>query len=252
MLIQTEGLNILTDPIWSKRASPFKWFGPKRFSHPGITFENLPKIDLVLISHNHYDHLDLSTIQKLWLRDAPTFIAPLGNDAIIRKKHPDIYIKTLDWHEMVEISEHVKIHLQPAQHWSARGILDWNKALWGAFVVEAKGGNIYFGGDTGYGDGHIFRNALQKFGEFRLALLPISPFESQKFIHYAHMNPHDAVLAYKDLGKPYTAAIHAQAFQLGKDRQVEPATILSNTLKKNHLEEGKFRSLLVGESWSIP
>jgi L-ascorbate metabolism protein UlaG (beta-lactamase superfamily) len=252
MLIQTESINILTDPIWSKRASPFKWFGPKRFSKPGIRFEDLPKIDVILISHNHYDHLDLITIQKLWLRDNPRIIAPLGNDAIIKKKNGSIVVETLDWDESISIKHQVYVHLQPAQHWSARGILDRNKALWGAFVIETKDGNIYFGGDTGYGDGHIFRDVFKKFGKFRLAMLPISPFESKRFMHYAHMNPNDAVLAYKDLGEPYTVAIHAQTFQLGQKIDVAPAIILSNALKKHHLAEGKFRSLLIGESWTIP
>lgn len=252
VFIQTQGLNILTDPIWSKRASPFKWFGPKRFSNPGIAFENLPKIDLILISHNHYDHLDLNTIEKIWLRDQPRIIAPLGNDAIIKSKKAAISVETLDWHQSISFKENVTIHLEPTQHWSARGILDINKALWGAFVIETNGGNIYFAGDTGYGDGGIFHKAFEKFGEFRLALLPIGAYEPRWLMRYAHMNPEEAVLAYKDLGQPYTAAIHFQTFRLGDEGHNEPGITLMQALKKFNLIENKFRSLEIGETWVVP
>ena len=252
MLIQTAGLNILTDPIWSKRASPFKWFGPKRYTKPGISFEGLPKIDLILISHNHYDHLDLHTIRKLWVRDRPKIIAPLGNDTIIQSSQADIAVETLDWYQSITFNKNVSIHLEPAQHWSARGILDKNKALWGAFVIQTPGGNIYFAGDTGYGNGELFRQTLQRFKNFRLAMLPIGAYEPLWFMHYAHMNPEDAVSAYKDLGEPYTAAIHHQTFKLGDEGQNDPTTILNQALKKLDRNEKKFRSLHVGESWIIP
>lgn len=252
MLIQTQGLNILTDPIWSNRASPFQWFGPKRLCTPGITFENLPPIDLILISHNHYDHLDLNTIHKIWSRDTPRIIAPLGNDTVIQLKLPRIPVETLDWHQCITFLDEVNIHLEPSQHWSARGILDKNKALWGAFVIETKGGNIYFGGDTGYGDGSTFRKTRERFGKFRLAFLPIGAYEPQWFMNYAHMSPEDAALAYKDLAEPYTAAIHFQTFRLGDEGHTEPNTILDEVLKRLHLNDKKFRSLDIGEAWFIP
>lgn len=252
MLIQTQGLNILTDPIWSSRASPFDWFGPKRYYHPGISFDHLPKIDLILISHNHYDHLDIKTIFRIWSRDRCRIMAPLGNDTVICSKHKTIQVETLDWHEYIPFNKNVNIHLEPAQHWSARGVLDKNKALWGAFVIETKGGNIYFSGDTGYGNGHIFKEAHKRFGMFRLAMLPIGAYEPQWFMKYAHMNPQEAVKAYQDLGEPYTVAIHFETFRLGDEKQEDPKKVLSETLKKFHLNKNKFRTLNIGEFWMIP
>lgn len=252
MLIQTQSLNIITDPIWSKRASPFKWLGPKRFNSPGIAFENLPKVDIILISHNHYDHLDLNTIHKIWLRDRPRIIAPLGNDAVIHSKKSFIPVDALDWHQSISINEAIRIHLEPAQHWSARGILDRNKALWGAFVIETPGGNIYFAGDTGYGDGSTFRNTYQRFKSFRFAMLPIGAYEPQWFMNYAHMGPQDAVLAYQDLGEPYAAAIHFQTFKLGDEGKNEASLILKKTLVGSKLNPHKFRSLRIGEAWIVP
>lgn len=252
MLIQTQGLNILTDPIWSGRASPLKWLGPKRFYAPGIAFEQLPKIDLILISHNHYDHLDIKTISRIWTRDRCRIIAPLGNDAIIRSKHNAIKVETLDWHESIPFNKNITVHLEPAQHWSARGVLDKNKALWGAFVIETKGGNIYFSGDSGYGDGHLFQNTLKRFGEFRFAMLPIGAYEPAWFMNYAHMSPLEAVKAHKDLGEPYTAAIHFQTFRLGDEKQGDPKEFLFKTLKKFRLDKNKFRALNIGEAWEVP
>lgn len=252
MLIQTDGLNILTDPIWAKRASPFKWIGPKRYANPGISLDHLPKIDIILISHNHYDHMDLHTIKKLWIRDKPRIITPLGNDTIIQANHNAIEVETLDWQQSIFINDTMRIHLQPAQHWSARGILDRNKALWGAFVIEAKGGNIYFAGDSGYGKGDIFRDTLKRFGSFRFAMIPIGAYEPQWFMSYAHMNPEEAVLVHKDLDRPYTAAIHFHTFKLGSEGRDEPMTVLNESLKKFNLDENRFRSLKIGEHWMIP
>lgn len=252
MFIQTQGINILTDPIWSRRASPFNWFGPKRSYPPGIPFDYLPKIDLILISHNHYDHLDINTISRIWSRDRCKIIAPLGNDAVIHSKHKTIQVEILDWYESLVFNENVNIHLEPAQHWSARGVWDKNKALWGAFVIETKGGNIFFSGDTGYGNGHIFKDAKKRFGKFRFAMLPIGAYEPQWFMSYAHMSPQEAVKAYKDLGQPYTAAIHFQTFRLGDEGQEDPKNYLSQTLKKWDLDENKFRALNIGEAWMIP
>jgi len=252
MLIQTQGLNILTDPIWSDRASPSQYFGPVRYSDPGIVFESLPRIDLVLISHNHYDHLDLSTLEKLWRKDRPLIIAPLGNEIIIQSKDPSIQVKTLDWHQAIKVGNNVSIHLTPTQHWSGRGFFDRNKALWGAFVISTTGGNIYFCGDSGYGSGYSFREALKQFGSFRFAMLPIGAYEPRWFMEYSHMNPEEAALAYKDLGEPYTVGIHFLTFRLADEGFYEPGGLLKEICKKRGVSQERFRTLKIGGSWMVP
>lgn len=254
VLIQTQNMNILTDPIWSERASPFQWLGPKRRAAPGISWQQLPKIDLILISHSHYDHLDIPTLKKLWDRDKPTILTPLGNDAIIHSKHPEIKVQALDWHQSKTIGEdeRVKVYLEPAQHWSSRNLWDHDKALWGAFVIDSPSGKIYFAGDTGYGDGEPFRQALQKFGEFRFAMLPVGAYEPRWFMKYAHMSPEDAILAYHDLGEPYTMGVHVGTFQLSDEGYEDPSQDLAIAKQKYNVGNQLFRILKVGEVWDIP
>ncbi|MCE5318050.1 MAG: MBL fold metallo-hydrolase [Parachlamydia sp.] len=251
VLIQTEGLNILTDPVWSLRASPFSWVGPKRVCPPGIPFENLPEIDLILISHCHYDHLDLPSILKLWKWDRPKIIAPLGNDAIIQRYRPEIPVDTLDWHQSRSF-ENMTIHLEPLQHWSARTMWDRNQALWGAFILQTKNGSIYFAADTGYGGGHFFREAYHKFGAFRLALLPFGTYEPRWFMHYGHMNPEEAVLAHQDLGSPNTLGIHFGTFHLSDESYDAPLQALREAMIKYGIDENHFRALKNGTAWEIP
>lgn len=248
VLIQTEGLNILTDPLWSLRASPFRWIGPKRVAPPGIPFESLPEIDLILISHCHYDHLDLPSILRLWKWDKPKIIAPLGNDAIIQRRFPAIAVETLDWHQSLAF-KNCALHLEPLQHWSARSLWDRNQALWGAFIIQTASGSIYFAADTGYGP--HFREAYQKFGPFRLAVLPIGAYEPRWFMQYAHMNPEEAVLAHRDLGSPYTLGIHYGTFHLSDESYDAPLNALKQASQTYSLNDGVFRTLKIGESWTL-
>jgi L-ascorbate metabolism protein UlaG (beta-lactamase superfamily) len=213
-LIQTNGLNILTDPVWSDRASPVSFAGPKRVIDPGIKFKDLPPIDLVWISHNHYDHLDLETIELLWKKHKPRIITPLGNDTIIKKYNSNIEVEAYDWGDEVIINDSMKFHIEPMQHWSSRWVLDRNKALWAAVNIETKSGNIYFVGDSGYGNGRYFKKAKEKFGKFRLALLPMGAYEPRWFMQYAHMDPFDMIKAHIDLGKPFTVPSHYDVFKL--------------------------------------
>ncbi len=252
VLIQTHCLNILTDPIWAKHASPFNlgWPGIKRVCNPGIAFDDLPKIDLVLISHNHYDHLDIKLIKRLWRRDNPLIITPLGNDTIIQAKDPLIKVETLDWHESYKVNHQVKVHLEPIQHWSGRSFWDRNKALWGAFVIEAGADKIFFCGDSGYHQ-KLFQDVRQKFGSFRLAMLPIGAYEPRWFMQYAHMNPEEAVLAHQDLGAPNTLSIHFQTFQLTDESYFDPVKDLTIAMKKHHIDSNRFRVLQVGKTWYV-
>jgi L-ascorbate metabolism protein UlaG (beta-lactamase superfamily) len=250
VLIQIAGLNILTDPLWAKRASPFSFIGPKRITEAGIKLEDLPKIDLILISHNHYDHLDLKTVEKIASRDKPQIIVPLGNDTIIKNYNSSIAVTAADWDDVIVINEKVKIHLEPAQHWSARGLFDRNKALWCAFTIETIYGNIYFAGDTGFND--HFAIAKQKHKKFRLALIPIGAFQPEWFMKNAHVNPVEAVQAFEDLGADYALAIHYGAFKLADDGYHTPAQEINKLYGLGKITPERFKLLDVGKYWFVP
>jgi L-ascorbate metabolism protein UlaG (beta-lactamase superfamily) len=174
VLIQAAGRNLLVDPVWSERASPFGFVGPKRVNAPGVAFEHLPPIDDVLLTHNHYDHLDMPTMQRLWARDRPRIIAPLGNDAVVTRSQPEIVVETHDWREEVEIGGDATFWLHPADHWSARGVADRRMALWCVYVIATRVGAVYVARDTGYGDGRIFLEIAERRPVIDVAILPVS------------------------------------------------------------------------------
>ncbi len=254
-LIQTQGINILTDPVWSDRASPISFAGPKRVIDPGIKFEDLPPIDVVWISHNHYDHLDIDTIKKLWAVHKPRIITPLGNDTIIHSYDDEIKVEAYDWGDNVAITKDLKFYIEPMQHWSARGIFDRNKALWAALVIETNGGNIYFIGDSGYGEGRYFKRAKEKYGSFRLALLPMGAYEPRWFMKYAHMNPEEMVYAHWDLGSPWTVPSHYDVFKLTDEGRGEALKELEKARNNHSSQYGtmhKIKAMKVGEFWQVP
>lgn len=250
VLIQTQGINILTDPIWSERASAVSWAGPRRVHPPGILWEELPPIDVVLISHNHYDHLDLPTLARLSKRvSPPKIIVPLGNKTVLAKE--GIEAEEYDWGGGLRISEEVKITLEPMHHWSARTLLDRNRSLWAAYVIETKAGNIYFVGDSGYGEGENFRTVLKKYKAFRFAIVPMGSYDPEWFMSYSHMNPEEMLQAYEDLGKPFLLPTHHMVFPLADTGYGEPQRRLELALK-NDAEAGKrIRILHPGQNWVI-
>ena len=251
-LIQIEGLNILTDPVWSDRASPLSWIGPKRVHLPGIRVENLPKIDLILVSHNHYDHLDLKTISMIYHRDHPQIITPLGNDTIIERFDRNIKVQAYDWGDGPVINDSIQIALEPVQHWSSRGIFDRNHALWSAFVIKTSTGNIVFLGDCGYGDGVFFKQMKQKYNAFRLALIPIGAFRPEWMMKYAHMSPKEAIDSFKDLGALYGVPMHHSTFPLADDGYSEALELFHQECLKTNLSTDVFKSLKIGEHWYVP
>ena len=247
LLIQAAGRNILIDPVWSPRASPVSFAGPKRVNDPGIAYDTLPPIDVVLVSHNHYDHLDGATLIALATPHRPRIIAPLGNDTIIRSYDKRLGVETHDWHTRVDLGDGLAVTLLPSRHWSARGLLDRNKALWAAFVIETPAGRIYHVADSGYGDGHYFRTARQRYGPFRLAILPIGAYEPRWFMRDQHMNPEEAVRAFLDCGADLALAHHHGTFQLTDEAIDAPAEALAVARLGAGLAPEKFRVLRPGE-----
>src|SRR6202022_4255719 len=204
------------DPIWSARASPVSWAGPQRRNDPGIAFDALPPIDVALVSHGHYDHLDI----------APRVVTPLGNDVTMRSADDAIRAEAFDWHDRVELGNGIAVTMVPTRHWSARGLFDRNKALWASFVMETPAGKIYIVCDSGYGDGKHFRRAAEAHGPLRLAILPIGAYEPRWFMRDQHMNPSDAVKALADCGAEQALAHHHGTFQLTDEAIDAPVTAL--------------------------
>ncbi len=243
VLLQAAGLNILTDPFFSRRASPVQWAGPKRVRPPGVALEQLPAIDAVLVSHNHYDHLDLPTVRRLGDRHGPRFLAPLGNAAILARARRPLDVVEGDWGDRVALSDDVAVTFVPTRHWSKRGLHDRNMALWCAFVIETPAGPVYFAGDTGYGTGDHFRAVHGEFGPMRLALLPIGAYEPRWFMHPQHMNPDEAVRAHLDLEAELSIAIHHSTVQLTDEAISDPAAALAGALNVHGVEPQRFQVL---------
>ena len=218
VLLQHAGANILTDPIWSERASPLPWMGPRRRRKPGVSWEDLPSIDAVLISHNHYDHLDLPTLRRLAARGDSTFIVPARGAGLLRSENIGP-AHELDWGESFSLRaslagslRDVTIHCVPALHFSRRGIYDRNMTLWCGYVIECQERLVYFAGDTAFG--RHFAQIRDKFGPLHVALLPIGAYEPRWFMSSVHMAPDEAVRAHEILGVKTSIAIHHGTFQL--------------------------------------
>lgn len=242
-LIQVDGLNILTDPVFSSRVSPFRRIGPKRVREPGLAMKDLPKIDLLLVSHNHYDHMDIQSLRDIAQTDQPMVVTPLGNGPIL-KRQGLTRVTECDWWDQVEIGDGAKIIATPAQHWSVRALPDRNRALWSGFIVETGRHKIFFAGDTGY-TGH-FKEIRARRGVMDVALLPIGAYEPRWFMKEQHMNPDDAVLAHLDLQAKQSIGMHFGTFRLTDEAFDAPVKELEAALKKH--DASKFDVLEVGET----
>jgi L-ascorbate metabolism protein UlaG (beta-lactamase superfamily) len=226
-LVQFDGVNILTDPVWSERVSPVTFAGPRRHRPPGIRFDDLPRIDVVLLSHNHYDHLDLATLRRLVARDHPHIVTPLGNGALLaREGIPGV--TELDWWQGSALRDAIRVTCVPSQHFSSRGISDRDANLWGGFVISGPSGQAYFAGDTGWGP--HFAEIHARLGAIRLALLPIGAYRPRWFMKSAHIEPAEAVKAHLALGASTSVAMHFGTFQLGDDGMLEPVQDLQRAI----------------------
>ncbi len=218
-LLQLPGLNVLTDPIWSERCSPVTWAGPRRVRAPGLAFERLPRIDVVLVSHNHYDHLDLATLRRLHAAQHPLIVTALGNRPFLARAGLDRVVE-LDWWQEHAPRPGVTITFTPAQHFAARSLGDRNETLWGGFVVRTAAGRLYFAGDSGYWNG--FKEVGARLGPFDVSFLPIGAYEPRWFMEPVHCNPDEAIRIHREVRTRRSLAMHFGCFPLADDGFQQP------------------------------
>ncbi|MFC3560750.1 MBL fold metallo-hydrolase [Pedobacter jamesrossensis] len=228
-LIQIDGMNILIDPVWSMRASPLSWAGPKRLRQPGIHLDSLPKIDLVLLTHNHYDHLDIDTIKAIDKHHRPEYIVPLGVDNILKRLHIS-KVRQLDWHQH-SMFDKLKITATPAIHFSGRGMLDTNNTLWCGFMINGFK-NLYVVDDTAYDD-QLFKDVRGKYPPIDLSIIPIGAYKPKWFMSPIHTDPDEAVLIHEDTGSKKSIACHFGTFQLADEGLEDVFQDLDKALSKS-------------------
>ena len=246
-LIQTSAGNLLTDPMYSRCAGPLNLLGPRRVRDPGVRLEDLPPISTVLLSHNHYDHCDLPTLRRLARRFNPLVLTPIGNARLVRSAGIE-HVEERDWWGKLELDS-LALTLTPAQHFSARGPFDRNRALWCGFRIDIRGTRLYFAGDTGYGP--FFRDVRQQLGPTDLALLPIGAYEPRWFMKDIHMNPAEAVQAHLDLEARQSLGMHFGTFQLTPEAIDDPLIALDQARRSRNVSDAQFRTLECGESFRL-
>lgn len=245
VLLQVEGLNIITDPIYSSAAGPYGVVGPHRVHTPGILFEELPPIDYVIISHNHYDHLDLPTLQRIDKQHSPAYVVPLGIKPFLRENGIKGDIIELDWWDCHYVTKSITITATPAQHWSRRGLFDINKTLWMGAVITTSRHQIYFAGDTAWGP--HFEQIRERIGAPTLSLLPIGAYKPLELLTHSHVSPEEAARAHTVLGSRHTIPIHFDTFPLAGERYGEATVDLRRALAAQNISTDDFTVLHAGE-----
>jgi L-ascorbate metabolism protein UlaG (beta-lactamase superfamily) len=243
-LIQVPGLTVLTDPVFSERASPVQWAGPRRVHAPGVALDRLPGIDLVFVSHNHYDHMDLPALKTIADQHSPLFVTGLGNAAYLGQQGITPVVE-LDWWEETSLRG-ARLIFTPAQHWSTRGPGGKNHTLWGGLWLATAQHSVFFAGDTGYSP--WFAEIRRRYGSPDVALLPIGAYEPRWFMSNQHMNPDDAVRAHQDLAPGLSVAMHFGCFRLTDEGIDEPVAALERARVAHGVPAEAFRVPVPGET----
>lgn len=241
-LLRTSSCAVLTDPIFSDVAGPLSWLGARRAAPPGLDFDAVPKVDLILLSHDHYDHCDLPTLRRLARRDNPVAVAPLGHRSLLEGAGIRNVIE-LDWWQADSCLPGVEVTLVPARHWTRRRPFGTNRRLWGGFMITMGGRQVYFAGDSGYEEG-LFKEIGRRCGAPDLALIPIGAYEPRWFMKDAHMNPAEAVRVHREVGARRSIAMHWGTFQLTDEGREQPARDLEGARQVSD----DFQVLDLGES----
>jgi len=243
-LIQLDGMTILADPVWSERVSMLSWAGPRRVRKPGVTFEDLPRIDLILLSHNHYDHFDAPTLRRLQRRFSPP-IAVAAGDAPLARRLGFSDVRELDWWDKTTVGG-LKITFVPTQHSSARGLFDRQRSLWGGYMIQSGARRVCFGGDAAYST--HFSAIRARLGAPDIAILGIGAYEPRWFMAPIHMNPAEAVRAHRDLGARHSIGMHFGTFQLTPEPIDQPKIDLTAALAQSGVSDRDFVTLEEGET----
>ena len=247
-LLQTSGLDAVTDPVWTSQAGPFGAFGPRRVRPPALPLDALPRVALVLISHNHYDHLQPQSVRDIAARWEPLFVVPLGLAPLLARWGVRRTVE-MDWWDEREVLPGVDVTCVPAQHFSARGPHDRNRTLWAGYVLRQGGATIYFAGDTGYSP--QFAEIGRRMPGIDLALVPIGAYEPRWFMRPVHVNPEEAVRIHCDVGARNSIAMHFGTFRLTDEGIDEPVAALGRACAAAALPDGAFRVPAFGETITV-